>query len=61
MDEYDIERRFEELEREIRIVKNQNKFLIQEIEKRNFLIQNLLIKLNQKLKGERKWQSQLLF
>lgn len=54
MDEYDIERRFDELEREIRIVKNQNKILIQEIEKRNFLIQNLLIKLNQKIKGERK-------
>lgn len=54
MDEYDIERRFEELEREIKTVKKQNAFLIQEIEKRNFLIQNLLIKLNQKLKGERK-------
>ena len=53
MDEYEIERRFEELEREIKLVKNQNIVLIREIERRNLLIKILLNKLNQS-KGERK-------
>ena len=55
MDEYDLERRFEELEREIKKLKNINIFYITEIKKRDFLIGELIKKLNQKSKGERKW------
>lgn len=54
MDEYDLERRFEELEREIKKLKNINIFYITEIKKRDFLIGELIKKLNQKSKGERK-------
>lgn len=53
MDEFEIERRFEEIEREIRVIKNQNNFLIREIELRNAIIRKLLIKLNN-TKGEKK-------
>lgn len=53
MDEFEIERRFEEIEREIRVIKNQNNFLIREIELRNSIIRKLLIKLNN-TKGEKK-------
>lgn len=53
MDEFEIERRFEEIERELRVIKNQNNFLIREIELRNSIIRKLLIKLNN-TKGEKK-------
>ena len=55
MDEYDVERKFEELEREIRLIKEQNIYLIRELEKRNLLIKELLIKLNQIIRGEKTW------
>lgn len=54
MDEFEIERRFEEIERELRVIKNQNNFLIREIESRNIIIRKLLIKLKRIQEGEKK-------